>query len=247
MKRLAWLGLLIAPAALAADVDELAARLAALRGEVETLSSELSLEKEDLRATLRAMDAQKADLQVQVRQQELRLQQLDQALQTEVEAREAYAESTDGLIEPVRDGIEEVRGAVTDGIPFHQGERLAELDALEKALDGGEQTPREVASKLWSFCEDEKRLTQENALDRQVIGLNGQEMLVDIMRLGMVALYFKTDDGRVGRAVKSGDAWTWVEAATPEDTAAILELHDALSKQIRVGLFELPMQLEVSR
>ena len=242
--RLLWLGLLFTPVALAADVDALAENLAQLRGEVEALSNELTLEKEDLRSRLRAMAAQKADLQVQVRQQELRAEQLDQAVEAEREAREAHIESTSALVDPVRDSIHEVRGVVQEGVPFHTEQRLGELDGLESALDGGEKTPREVASALWSFCEDEKRLARENALDRQVVELDGESMLVDVARLGMVALFFKTDAGEVGQAIK-GAGWSWERIEDAEERARVLELFGALEKQIRVGLFELP--LEVTR
>ncbi|MCB9741419.1 MAG: DUF3450 family protein [Alphaproteobacteria bacterium] len=242
---------LMAGPAFALDADQFAERLATLRGEVEALATDLDLRKEELRGRLRALDAQKADLQVRVRQEELRLEQLEQALETEREAREADAVASEALKPSVRTSIATVRASVQGSLPFRKGERLAELDALEAELEDGTKTPREVASRLWGFCEDELRLSRENALDRQVITLDGAETLVDVARLGMVALYFRTDDGRFGRAVSEGEDVRWVYYTDPESQARLDELFDALAKQIRVGYFELPAAfpapVEVSR
>lgn len=234
------LTLIVGGPALASDADSLAASLASLRSDVETLATELSLQKEDLRNRLRAMDAEKADLSVRVRQEELRLEQLQQAVDAQVEARAATSEADEALRPVVVQGVATFRTTVEDSLPFRKGERLAELDEIERALASGERTPRESASRLWSFSEDELRLSKENALDRQVIELDGQEVLVDVARLGMVALYWRTDDGRLGKAEKTASGWAWVEYTDQADIVATAELFDALEKQIRTGFFELP-------
>ncbi|MCB9765529.1 MAG: DUF3450 family protein [Alphaproteobacteria bacterium] len=238
----AGVGLLtLAAPAFAVDLDRFAERLSTLRGDVEALSTELDLTKEDLRGRLRALDAQKADLQVRVRQEELRLEQLEQALEREREVREVDAAASAALAPSVRASVAAVRASVQRSLPFRLSERLAELDKLEVALDDGSMTPREVASRLWSFTEDELRLARENAIDRQVITLDGEETLVDVARLGMVALYFRADDGRVGRAVPQGEGrWAWQAYTSEDDQRRLADLFDALAKQIRVGWFELP-------
>lgn len=234
------LSLGLVPVAAAADLDQMAENLAGLRREVEVLSTELGLQKEDLRGRLRAMDAQKADLQVQVRQQELRMEQLDQAVEREKALRAEVVAEGQALTPAVQAGIGEIRTAVAASLPFRLQERLDELDDIEAGLLDQTLTPREAAQRLWSFSEDELRLTRENALDRQVIELDGQEQLVDVARLGMVAIYYRTDDGQVGWAERTDTGWVWQPAPDSAASLQVLELFDALEKQIRVGYFVLP-------
>ena len=59
------------------------------------------------------------------------------------------------------------------------------------------------------MCEDEHRLTSENQLDRGVITLNGQEVMVEQFRMGMTGILFMAPDGRSGFASKDAGSWTW--------------------------------------
>lgn len=234
----------LAPVAQGASLDTMAEQLSELRREVETLSTELGLKKEALRGDLRALDQQKAELQVQLRQQELRRSQLEQALDTEKALRAEIIAEGQALTPAVTESIATIRGSVEGSLPFRLDERLAELDAIQAGLDGKTLTPREAAQRLWAFSEDELRLSKENALDRMVITLDGEEVLCDVARLGMVSLYFKTDDGVVGRAMRSGQGWTYEPYSDGVSQQQVLELFDALEKQIRVGFFELPAAID---
>ena len=234
------LALSFVPAAYAADLDTMAQSLSEMRRQVEQLSNDLTLQKEDLRGRLRALDAEKAELQVQLRQQELRRSQLQQALDSEKEVRAEIVAEGQALTPAVVESIAAVRGSVQQSLPFRQQERLDELDKIEGELKAETITPREAAQRLWSYSEDELRLSKENAIDRQVIALDGEEVLVDVARLGMVAMYYKTEAGQVGWAVREEGAWAWKRTDNTAEQQQILELFDALEKQIRVGFFELP-------
>ncbi|MFT5587226.1 MAG: TolA-binding protein [Cognaticolwellia sp.] len=231
------------PAAYAADLDTMAQTLSEMRRQVEQLSADLTLQKEDLRGRLRALDGEKAELQVQLRQQELRGSQLQQALDSEKAVRSEIVAEGQALTPAVVESIAAVRGSVKRSMPFRLQERLDELDKLEAELAAETITPREAAQRLWSFSEDELRLSKENAIDRQVITLDGEEVLVDVARLGMVAMYYKTESGQVGWAVREAGAWEWKPTTNTAEQQQILELFDALEKQIRVGFFELPSAL----
>ena len=104
-------------------------------------------------------------------------------------------------------------------------------------------SPQKASSRLWAFVEDELRLTRENGLYRQTITLASDELLVDVARVGMVAMYFKTDDGRYGRTVNNGGAWSYELVQDKESQKQIEGLFDAFKKNIRVGFFELPNAL----
>ena len=76
--------------------------------------------------------------------------------------------------------------------------------------------------------------------------IHGTEQLVDVVRIGMVMLFFKTAEGAVGHAVKQGDTWTTRTLTEPEDRKRVLRLFDNFKKQIRVGYFEIPNALPES-
>ena len=170
---------------LAINPDSFAARLAEARKDVETLTDSLSQLKDDLRAKERALDNQAAELATQTRQEELRLEQLRPPGRTKDDGVAGSA----ALVPAVAESIVSLRAGVAAGLPFRQAERLGELDTLQAALESGASTPREVASRLWSFVEDERRLASQSALDRQIITLNGQEVLADVARLGLRAMW----------------------------------------------------------
>jgi hypothetical protein len=233
--------LLCAPAS-AGDIDAQAERLAALRGEVETISAELELDKADLRSRLRAVEAQTVDLEVQIRREELRLERL---LTEEEKQRSLLDEAagTEDLTPTVTAGITQLRGVVTSGLPFKVDDRLQSLSELEVKLREQTMSAEQAAARLWAFAEDERRLSRENALDRQVISLGGEEMLVDVARVGMIAMYYRRPDGGYGQAVPGDDGWRWAELTASADIAEVTALFDALSQGIRVGTFTLPQPL----
>lgn len=238
------MGLLVSLAAQAqsSDVTARAARLAELRQEVETLSNALELDKDELRGRLNAVEAQTVDLEVQIRREELRLERL----LAEEEQQRALLASTgevDEISPVVLDGIRQLKVHVTEGLPFNTEARLQALAELEQKLQAQEIRPEQAGARLWAFAEDERRLTRENALGRQVIALQDTDVLVDIARIGMVALYFKTPDGTYGQATQTSDGWSWTPIEDAAAAAEVSMLFSALSQGIRVGEFTLPNML----
>lgn len=233
------IALLAAPAS-AEPAADYAENLAQLRAEVDALSGEVALRKDELRGRLRGLSAQGVEIQATIRQQQLRMEQLALAAERERAAVTASEDAGAALAEAVLAGVEQLEATVRGGLPFRVEDRLDELDRIRAQLEAGDVKPERAASLLWGFVEDELRLARENTLDRQVIPLDGQNTLVSVARLGMVALYFKTEDGRAGLAAPTADGWRWTLAADTDEQRQIGELFDALSRQIRVGYFELP-------
>lgn len=252
MGRRATLALLLAvgsfslPAA-ASDLETRAARVAQLRAEVETLNTDVGLEKEALTADLRAVAGQKAELEAAVRRQELRLERLlgdEQAALREVEKQ--ARDAGDDLEPIIREAIGGFRTHVEAGLPFQSTGRLEALDALEAHLNAHTLPTEQVAARVWAFAEDERHLTRENAIGRQVATIDGGEVLVDVARVGMVAMYFRTPDGQVGQVQRADDGWDWSVLTNEGHKVQINGLFDALEKGIRTGWFELPQPLHAA-
>ncbi len=220
--------------------DAMAQRLADLRREVEQLHDEVSTEQEAIRSRARGLEAERADLEAQIRRETLRIEQLERIAAEERAALEAGGAQGDVLVPVVTDGLGKIEASIREGLPYRTAERVAAVQELRASLTAGNVRPEQAAIRTWQLIEDELRLTRENALDRQVIPLDGKDVLVEVGRIGMVALTWRAEDGRVGHAVRDGAGWRFAELTAPDDVARVLDLHDALLKQIRTGWFELP-------
>jgi hypothetical protein len=156
---------------------------------------------------------------VQIRQEELQLAQLELQIDATRAEVSAEGEASHVLVPSVKAGLAGLRPIIEEGLPYRTAERLAVLDELQTGLEAGTLAPHRAASRLWQTYEDELRL---------------------VARIGLVALFFRTADDRVGWAEQAGGRWGFVEATDRTAKAHVLELFDALDKQIRVGAFTLP-------
>lgn len=223
-----------------ADVETKARELARLRAEVEDLTAQIEEEKSSTERKLTLLDGQRATLEAEVQQEELRLEQL-RAARAELDKRMAAAKNNEeALTSVVIESIDMLLGHMQTGLPFMLAERQAELETLKKDLADGTLLPSAAASRLWSRIEDEQRLTRESGLHRQVVAVGDEELLCDVARLGMVALYFRTPHGRYGQAVKAAGGWRFELLQSAEDAQRLVPLFDALGQRRRVGFYELP-------
>ncbi len=231
--------------AVADEASDLANKLSGLRMEVETLSSDLDLKKEDHRARMRSLASQKAELEMDLQREELRLKQLrvTQGKQKEKVAKNEKRKSAlaPALVEAAR----MIRRAIESGLPFKTQERLADIDALMRQLEDGTLSVPVVLSRLWSKVEDELRLARESGLYKQIVIIDGKEMLTDVARLGMFMLFFTTHEGEYGRAVSTATGWEYRLYVRDEDHEKVASLFDAFKKSIRSGYFELPFDRAV--
>ncbi len=228
------------PALAGEAVDTRAAELARLRREVETLADEVQFDKEELRGRLRALEGQKLEIEVQLRREELRLAQIEGEGAGRRAELVAHSASTAPLAPALAASIAAIRAEVAQGLPYRQAERIAELDKLKAQLDQGDLSVETGAARLWAFTEDELRLRRENALDRQIIPLPEGEVLVEVARLGMVALYYRTDGGQVGAAQRKGEQWVFRPFTDRDDQHAVETLFETLRHGVRTGAFTLP-------
>ena len=227
----------------AEDAEALAKALSKLRIETEALSQDVEGRRDEMKNRLRAVAAQKAELEMELAREEMRLKQLRMEKAERV-AKTADDTNRDALLEPVvMRSIDILKTAAEGGLPFKVEERVDELEKLRRKKTEGLLTSADAVARLWDRVEDELRLAGENGIYRQTVTVDGEEMLVDVARIGMVMLFYKTKDGRVGKAVKENGAWNFEPLTSPEDKQRVELLFDSFKKQIRTGFFELPEAL----
>lgn len=221
-------------------LDALARALVERRAAVERLSNEVELKKAAERDALRSLAQQRADVERQVNSLQLELQEVQRAAAERAAALELRAATRRALTPLVLKHLDAVMLHVRTALPFKAAERLAALEELRRDLDGGRVAPDEALTRLWSAVEDELRLTRDSGLYRQQLELDGQPQLVDVAKLGMVLMYFRALDGRVGVLVRTDGGWRSVVITAPADRERLTALFTSLDKHIRQGFFELP-------
>jgi outer membrane murein-binding lipoprotein Lpp len=232
------------PGALAQDATEtLATRLIQMRGQVDELQSELNLKREEHKNRMSYLTAQLAEMEASRDREALRIRQLEQELEQMRQEVAAAGATSESLAPVVLRYLDELRGQVQTGFPFKVGERMSELDEIENQLNSGVITAHRAFNRLWAFVEDELRVTRENAIYTQSINLAGENVLVDVAKLGNAMMYFRTRALQYGRAVETEAGWRFEILDSASDQELVARLFDSLRKQIRQGYFRLPNAL----
>lgn len=223
--------------------EALANRLVEMRGQVDELQSELNLKREEHKNRMIYLTAQLTEMEANRDREGLRIQQLEQELER-MRLQVADAGSTSESLTPIMlRNLVALREQVRGGFPFKVSERLAALDEVETQLTGGVITAQRAFNRLWAFVEDEIRITRENAIYSQSIRLDGDNVLVDVAKLGNAMMYFRTRDLEYGRAVPTADGWRFEKFGSAAEREMAARLFDSLRKQIRQGFFQLPNAL----
>lgn len=230
-----------APSLAQDEADTLAQGLIRLRGEVEQLNAELELLREEQRVGLAALNQQKAELSNSSERQNLTAREAREKLAAKQAEIDSVSLSADTLKPALISAIEALQQHIRGGLPFKIEERTGELDGFRAELENGSVPPQRGVNRLWAYFEDEFRLSRDNSLHTQTLSLGDERVLADVAKLGSMALYFRTRDGRVGQAQRAGDGWTFVVLTDTVQQQQVASLFDALGKQIRQGWFELPL------
>lgn len=229
------------PATQEVEFENLGKELVKKRARVDTLSTDVDLQKTEAQNQVRAHGLKKAELERNIKALELELAEIDGRVKKQEEEIAKKEEPRAKLKPLVLRQIALARGSVAATLPFRTADRLKDLDRLKDQVENGQIKPDEGLTRLWSAIEDELRLARENGLYRNPVQVDGQEVLADVARIGMVLLYFKTADNRTGMAVPGAEGtWTFTYVTDKAAQKQILYLFEGFQKRIKHGYFELP-------
>lgn len=231
------------PAKAQEDNEQLIQNLIELRGQVEDLQGELQIMKAEHTQSMSYLNTRKTELEANLDRKQLQIKQAQSEVVKLQEQIKSLGADSEQMIPDVMALATSIRQGIHAGIPFKVIERTSVVEGIERDLQGRKVTSQHAINRLWAFLEDEMRLARENAIYSQTIQLNGESVLVDVAKLGTVLMYFKTRDEVYGQAVRQGQNWQFNVLSETADSEAVAMLFDSLKKQIRQGLFNLPLQI----
>lgn len=225
------------------SLDNLTRELIALRGQVNDLADQLELNNEAHKQTVRSLMMQKSGVESSLRQERLSLKKLQEQFDSQTAEIGEKSAGSSGVKDILLGQGEELKARISTGLPFRTSERLAAVDDLLGRIRTDAVSPYRGANELWSLFEDELRLTRENGIFSQTVAVDGEDVLADIARVGMMMMYFRLDGERYGYFKREGESWNTVMISDEQASRQVSNLFDAFSKQIRSGSFVLPNAL----
>jgi len=224
------------------ELSDLTSELIKIRSEVESLQNELDIEKNALKNRMRAIELSKAELSNEIQRENLKIKQLSLSITSKKAQRGNQGKEAEEVKKSVTDSVEIMKKHIQSSLPFKTDERLNALNEISDQMNNGAISPFRAVSRLWSFYEDEFRLTKENGLFSQPMEINGEKRIVTIARLGMVMAYYRFGDSEYGVFIKESDgSWKTKPITEKKHIELASTLFDSLKKQIRTGFFELPV------
>lgn len=227
-------------------IDNLSERLIQMRAEVEQLNSELTSLREQHRNRMAGLARQRGQIEGAIEQAQLQVQQARSQLAAAKEKAKTAGADADELRPVVMAVLDETEEMVAASLPFKREERLAELEDLRSSLEQGVIGPHKAVNSLWVFYQDALRLTGDNGLYQQTVRIDGEEQLAEVARLGMVMMFYRTDEDHYGSVMRDQGDWVY-RAIADEHRGLAADLFEAFQKQIRTGYFRLPQAFGESR
>jgi hypothetical protein len=220
--------------------DEMVNSIMELRSDVETLYSQIDNNKDAYKSQMKSYALQISDNEAQINRQETALKLTKQNIEKTEEKLEATGSTTADLKPIVYDAIAALEKEIKAGIPFKVDARVAALHQIKSDLDNKNISQEKALALTWASYDDALRLTKEIGQFKQEITLEGKATMAKIAKVGSVMMFFATPDERVGYVKQSGEKYEYVVTTESAERDQIIDLFDALQKQIRTGYFTLP-------
>ncbi|MCD6654016.1 MAG: DUF3450 domain-containing protein [Sulfurovum sp.] len=223
--------------------DDMVTSIMKLRGEVETLYNQIDDNKEAYKSQMKSYTLQVSDSEAQINRQETSLKLTNQTIE-KTEKKLAALDSSSVDIKPmINDAIDLLIKEIKTGIPFKTEERIAALSQIKKDLKDGSVTQEKALALTWASYDDVLRSTKEIGQFKQEITVEGRPTIAKIAKIGSVMMFFATPDEKVGYVKKENHGYAYVTVTETDAREQIVNLFDALQKQIRTGYFTLPNAL----
>ena len=225
------------------SLENLSEELVKIRQDISQLHDQISFEKSRYNDQVRAFANQKSDLEVKNSRAELNIKELERELEKLREENQQKHAAFDEVAPVLETAVAELRQTVAQTLPFKLQDRLDALGEIEHRLKTNLISPNKAVNQLWAFVEDELILGRSSGLYNESIEINGENTLVKVLRIGKLALFYKTPQNEYGLLRKVNNDWQQFALDSQEATTQLDHLFDSFSKNIRNGLFTVPNYL----
>lgn len=222
------------------SINNISGELVQIRQEIEELHGQINQEKELFSDKVRSLSNQKTDLEVRIGRAELNIKELQRELETMAQKNAEKNGSSEEVLPVLKAAIADLRSTVEFDLPFKRAERLEALATIEHRLNTNIISPNKAANQLWAFVEDELMLGKTNGIYKDLLNIDGNLKLVKVLRVGKVAMFYRTNDMQYGVVKKQTDGWQNVKLADNNAVQQLDYLFDSFSKNIRNGVFTVP-------
>ncbi|MCY4524554.1 MAG: DUF3450 family protein [Halobacteriovoraceae bacterium] len=229
----------------ARDYEKSTQKLTSLREEVENLHKEVNDIRVSYTAKVRAFSLKKTELDEKIKEEKIRKNDLLNKIkksQKELLSNRKEKQFFGPLVLTYVQQLEEI---IKKGIPFKKEQRLSGLREIKKELLKKESNPYRILTDFWSFCKEEMEFSQKNQFSKEIISVNGENRLAEVVKIGPFELFFKLEDGTLGKAVSSDKVWRFIPLRKKEEIAAVDKLFEDFNGKIKSGEFLLPIKARI--
>lgn len=222
------------------SLENISKELVDIRQEISSLHDEINFKKDSFNDQIRSYSNQKSDLDVKISRADLNLKDLQRELDKLKEANAQKFEAYDEVTPVLKDSIKSLKASISKSLPFKLDQRLQALKDIEHRLDTKLITPNKAANQLWAYVEDELVMGRSSGIYNEVLTVSGEDKLVKVLRLGKIAMFFKTPDEQYGVVRRQSNQWHQTNVEGEENRRQVDVLFDSYAKNIRNGLFTVP-------
>jgi hypothetical protein len=110
-------------------------------------------------------------------------------------------------------------------LPFKTEQRAQELERLAQSIDDIEMPLSSKYQRILEAFDEQRGLSQSMESFQGMLSIDGQQVQVDFLRLGRVALFYQTLDGqKSGRWSKENGSWQLLDGEQSKQLSKALEV-----------------------
>ncbi len=216
---------------------ELSESIILLRNEVSELSNDFKTEKELLKTKIQTYALEKMDLESKIRRSKLQLKSINEKIKN--------AKSIENIENPefnqiISNFLDFELGRLAQSMPYKLEQRKSYIKDLRAKFLDHNNSDEKTLQLLWTHIEDEIQLSKDVSLDKDILKISGQQILVEIAKVGMLMMFFKTSEGQTGYLRFSNNQWSPRFFEDNKNKQLVELFIENLKKQIRTGYFEFP-------
>jgi hypothetical protein len=234
--------LLMRPAS-ADELKNLAQELYRLRSDLGALNTQLEAQEQALRAQRQSAALREMDLQSAMGRERTKLAGVKKKILEKQSAQRQLLAPSASYHPLVLQSIDRLKEKIRSSLPFKTADRLRELDKIRADLSSKAINGPKALTLLWAFFEDELRLRREMGIFQQTVTVDGKELLAEVVRLGMVMMFFKTATDQYGEVERGPSGYHYVFRQEPQQQRQLQQLFTAMKRGGEAGYFELPTTL----